>query len=200
MTDTTTVPPAELRPGDVLCGDDGKPFAFITVLEQRDDLAPGLIQADTIDWNGWGPFPCVSFPADGPDVVIFAARITPDLAGTWLDGRRGWHNAYRVVDRAEEYGFVVPDEYADALRRYREEDYDGLTDDERYDVNGAIVDQGGLSDKATEYLDLRAPAGYEFHWDAGELSLVESWMRCASDGGGCTEEQRCPEHCDCGEC
>lgn len=190
MTDTITVPPTELRVGDVLCGDDGKPFAIITVLERCDNIEPGLIQADVIDWNGWGPFPCVDFPADAPDPVIFAARITPDLAGCWLDGHFAADNPARVIDRAEEYGFVVPAEDADARHVYASGVH-GISDDD-YET---VVGQGGLSDKATEYLDLRAPAGYEFYWDAGELSLVESWQLCASEyGGGCTETTRCPDH------
>jgi hypothetical protein len=123
-------------------------------------------------------------------------KITSDMAGTWLDGCHGWTNAYRVVDRAEEFGFVVPAEYADALRRYREEDYDGLTDDQRYAVNGAIVDQGGLSDMATDYLEERAPYGYTFFWDAGELSLSLAWTVCAAEGNGCTEDTRCADHED----
>lgn len=99
-------------------------------------------------------------------------KITPDMAGTWLDGTMGWHNAYRVIDRAQSYGFQIPPGYGEALRRYREDDYDGLTDDERSDTSGAIIDQGGLSDQATDFLEEHAPEGYTFVWDAGELSLM----------------------------
>lgn len=123
-------------------------------------------------------------------------RITPADAGTWLDGRHGWHNAYRVVDRAEEYGFIVPEEYADALRRYREEDYAGLTDDEAYSVNESVAGHGELAETATDYLQERAPEGYVFEWDAGELRLMSEREACEA----CTEDNACPEHCDCGEC
>lgn len=111
-------------------------------------------------------------------------EITPDDAGTWLDGCHGWHNAYRVVDRATDYGFVIPPEYVDALADYR--------------VNGpgasegnweAMIGQGELSDMATDYLQERAPAGYAFVWDCGEFSLIRE---CQNGDGPC------PNACDCG--
>lgn len=95
------------------------------------------------------------------------AKITPADAGTWLDGHMGWHNAYRVIDRATEYGFVVPPEYADALDDYRENGT-SATDDNWEAVNG----HGELSDMATDYLQERAPEGYVFEWDCGEFSLI----------------------------
>jgi hypothetical protein len=93
--------------------------------------------------------------------------ITADMAGCWLDGAHGWHNAYRVVDRAEGYGFTVPREYEDSLSLYRQ---DGPA--AREEVQEAMNGHGGLSDQATEYLNERAPEGYVFVWDAGELSLM----------------------------
>lgn len=113
-------------------------------------------------------------------------KITAADAGCWLDGSQGWHNAYRVVDRAEGYGFTVPPEYATALYRYRTNGH-GAHEDDWEAVNG----QGELSDMATDYLQERAPEGFEFHWDAGELSLVESWQVCEN---GCTEDERCTDH------
>lgn len=92
-------------------------------------------------------------------------RITPADAGCWLMGSVGWHNGYRVIDRACEYGFVVPAEYVSALDAYRND-----TDNE--DAHEAIMGQGGLSDMATDYLQSLAPAGYVFEWDMGELSLM----------------------------
>ncbi len=99
-------------------------------------------------------------------------EITADMAGTWLDGHMGWHNAYRVIDVAETYGFIVPEEYRDALTAYRHSanGVENLTDDQWGAVNG----QGELSDKATDYLNERAPEGFEFVWDAGEFSLMSS--------------------------
>jgi hypothetical protein len=94
-------------------------------------------------------------------------EITPEMAGTWLSGWWGWRNAYRVIDRAVEYGFTVPDEYAAALAEYR--DMGHATSEDNWE---AINGQGELSDQATEYLQSLASEGYVFVWDAGELSLM----------------------------
>lgn len=92
--------------------------------------------------------------------------ITPDMAGCWLEGSQGWTNTYRVVDRAQEYGFEITEEEREALDSYSQDpDADELAWE-------TVEGQGGLSDQATEYLQLLAPAGYVFVWDAGELSLV----------------------------
>lgn len=189
--ETIKVAPSELRTGDVLCGDNGEPFAFVRDPVTQPD---GTVMVDALDFPDGNPFTEVEF-LSGTDATIFRARIEPEPA-TWLEGAQGWTNAYRVIDRAELYGFVVPDEYADALRRYRESDYDGLLIDQQGDVAEAITGRGELSDQATEFLDLRAPAGFEFHWDAGELSLALSWEICAAEGNGCTEDERCEEHCE----
>lgn len=91
--------------------------------------------------------------------------ILPESAGRWLDGHQGWRNNYRVVDVATEYGFVIPEEYRDALDRYR-------NGSESEGIHEAICGQGELSDMATDYLNENAPDGYVFVWDMGELSLM----------------------------
>lgn len=102
---------------------------------------------------------------------VFGLRIVPtitaDMAGCWLDGHQGWHNNYRVVDRATEYGFVVPDDYRSALTDFRENGHDCAMNS--WD---AITGQGELSDMATDYLNNNAPDGFVFVWDMGELSLM----------------------------
>lgn len=116
-------------------------------------------------------------------------QITPDMAGTWLDGSQGWHNTYRAVERAREwgwkpsYGFASPKGLAHyrrtitrACKFYAAGDtgaifrtkHEEMTYD---DVAEWFIGQGGLCDQATEYLDSIAPEGYVFDWDAGELSL-----------------------------
>lgn len=95
-------------------------------------------------------------------------EITPDMAGTWLDGCHGWHNNYRVVDCAVEYGFIVPEDYREALETFRHSGGHIMSDD----VAEAIYGQGELSDMATDYLNEHAPEGYVFVWDAGEFSLM----------------------------
>lgn len=187
--ETIKVAPSELRTGDVLCGDDGKPFAFVRNPVTQPD---GTVMVDALDFPYGNPFTEVEF-LSGTDATILKARITDANAGTWLSGPMGWHNGYRVILRAMSYGFVLPTEY--------DTDWDAFTDtlahddgpdrDMWDDIHG---DDGAIVDKATEFLDLRAPAGFEFHWDAGELSLAESWAICAMDGNGCTEDERCEDH------
>jgi len=86
--------------------------------------------------------------------------------GTWLAGHMGWHNTYRVVERAAEYGMELSDDDRKAIDQYRESN--GLDMDAWETVGG----QGGLSDQATEYLNQHAPDGHRFVWDAGELMLL----------------------------
>jgi hypothetical protein len=93
------------------------------------------------------------------------------MVGTWLEGSFGWHNSYRVVDRAIEFGFEVPADYADDLRRYRDQDYADLSEDDKVTAEEAIVGQGELADKATDFLNEKAPEDYGFEWDMGELSF-----------------------------
>lgn len=113
-------------------------------------------------------------------MTVVLRKITEADAGCWLDGHMGWHNAYRVVERAEAYGFTVPAEYREALDAYRAsgDGNDSLTDDQWEAING----QGELSDMATDYLQARAPRGYEFIWDCGELSLTETCCPHCPDG------------------
>lgn len=102
-------------------------------------------------------------------------KITADMAGCWLEGSQGWHNNYRVIDRAIEWGWK-PDDLADveAISQAYADQVETITlaDGSSCDVAGAVIDQGGLSDEATDYLQSIAPDGYVFWWDAGELSLV----------------------------
>ena len=107
------------------------------------------------------------------------AKIKAEDAGTWLDGRFGWTNGYRCVERAVSWGWKIPEEYAEAWAAFEANHGDH---DLWCDANG---DDGGFVDAATDYLQGVAPDGYVFRWDAGELSLTPAWVDCASDGGGC---------------
>jgi len=106
-------------------------------------------------------------------------EITEADAGCWLDGSQGWHNAYRIVDRAEAYGFEVSADDRKVLDLYASDDQSAtvkLSTGKVVDYELAtecVVGQRELADKAFEYLDERAPEGYAFVRDAGELSLVE---------------------------
>jgi len=94
--------------------------------------------------------------------------ITPEEVGTWLDGAQGWYNTYRVIDLAMEYGFSLTLAETEAVAIYAK-------GDPLSDPNGEAADivsgQGGLSDRATDFLQSLCPAGLIFEWDAGELSL-----------------------------
>lgn len=99
------------------------------------------------------------------------AEITADQAGCWLDGHMGWHNTYRVIDLAFDYGWT-PEDKPDIERIV--EIFKGnpsveCSDEEMDNAHDAIHD---ISQEATDYLDSLAPRGYYFQWDMGELCLV----------------------------
>lgn len=98
-------------------------------------------------------------------------KITAADAGTWLVGSMGWHNGYRVVQRAAAFGWTIPEEYAAGWVTFLDSwaSDDGPDSDLWDDLHG---DDGDFVDRATDYLESRAPQGYTFVWDAGELSLV----------------------------
>lgn len=99
--------------------------------------------------------------------LVKGRRFLPGDAGCYLDGHMGWHNTYRVVDLATESGWTVPTDYVTALADYRENGY--MAEGDSID---AMMDQGGLVEQATDYLNSLAPDGYVFLWDMGEFALV----------------------------
>lgn len=111
--------------------------------------------------------------------------------GTWLDGVNGWTNTYRVIEIAESHGFKIDDRDRAAIEWYKETS-GGCGDgtDAEEDMAEAIVGQGGLSDKATEYMQELLPEGWVLRWETSELSLMPAWMDCAADGNGCNVDYR----------
>jgi hypothetical protein len=113
--------------------------------------------------------------ADSPDGYReenrMVSKITPADAGCWLDGWQGWHNTYRVCDRALDYGWLAgkPAERADI--EALEAEYQAMHADGFFVLDVAEAMDTASSD-ATEYLNGIAPDGYTFVWDAGELSLM----------------------------
>lgn len=86
--------------------------------------------------------------------------------GCYLDGHFGWHNTYRVVQLAQSFGFVVDDaDDVHALEAYE----DGSADDAQWE---AVAGQGGLADKATDFLNGLTEEGLAWIWDCGELCLL----------------------------
>jgi hypothetical protein len=104
-------------------------------------------------------------------MTVTLEKVEIWMSGVWLDGRFGWHNSYRVVLKAEEFGFVVPEEYRDVMDNYRTNG-DSMYFTETDEQWEAIHGQGELSDMATDFLQERAPEGYQFVWDMGEFQLM----------------------------
>jgi len=98
-------------------------------------------------------------------------KIFPDDAGCWLDGHMGWHNTYRVVECAMNFGMELDIGEQYIMKCYHDSDFfEPFTDLGENDLWEAAIE---LSDKATDYLQSLAPEGYVFEWDMGELSLIQ---------------------------
>lgn len=128
--------------------------------------------------------------------------------GCWLEGHHGWTNSYRVVDLAVSHGMTLSEEDAEIVKWYRESgDSDALDTDDELDAIEAMSGQGGISDRASDYLSDQLPEGWVVRWDAGEMTVLRDWEDCAADGDGCTVDvdrrgntvlaQRCPQHNPC---
>lgn len=91
-------------------------------------------------------------------------RIDPIMAGCLLDGVHGWHNEYRVVDLAREYGFTLMDSDYKPFMNYRSMGESGLSQ-----TDMGIVE--ALVDDATRYLNDLAPEGYVVSWVDGDLVM-----------------------------
>lgn len=128
--------------------------------------------------------------------------------GCWLDGCHGWTNSYRVVDLAVAHGMELDAEDAAVVNWYRNSgESDTDASDETLDKLEAMNGQGGISDKATEYLSEQLPDGWVIRWDAGEMSVLEDWQDCSADGNGCEVDvdtagnivlvKRCRDHNPC---
>lgn len=100
-------------------------------------------------------------------------RIPHTQAGTWLDGAHGWTNSYRVVDRAVEWGWDLGKSHGHDVKE-AERIVAAYRDSVNTDDEGEMMIE--ISNDATDYLSSIAPWGYDFAWDAGELSLTETEM------------------------
>lgn len=95
-------------------------------------------------------------------------RITPDMAGCWLDGSQGWHNTHRIINLAVGWGWTGPSEegwegWEQVVERYAEDNH---SDDDCEAMTG----QGRLADQAFDYLDSLTESCH-FERDMGELTL-----------------------------
>lgn len=91
-------------------------------------------------------------------------------AGLWLSRENGWHNAYLVVDLAEDWGMAVSEEDAAILRAYRFDQ--AVNDGDCEEIQEAVNGDEGLTARATAYLQSKTPKGARFVWVDNEL-----WLR-----------------------
>lgn len=98
--------------------------------------------------------------------------ITKNDAGCWLDGHMGWHNHRRVVMIAHGLGMPLDADELKLINDYQQDEENSVSTGDALDRGEAVIGQGGLVDKATEYLESQAPEGYHFEWDMGELSML----------------------------
>lgn len=116
-------------------------------------------------------------------------------SGTWLDGHHGWNNTWRVVEEiAVRHGFKLDDDDRAALEWYKQTSGgSGSLSDDELTMAEAVEGQGGLCDRATDYLEGLLPDGWTLLWDTGELSLVREYEACSFHGGGCEVDYDYPE-------
>lgn len=106
--------------------------------------------------------------------------------GCWLDGAAGWTNSYRIVDTAVHHGMELDAGDAAVVEWYREGgDSDTDASDETLNRLEAMTGQGGITDKAIEYIGEQLPDGWVLHVDMGEYIVMRDWAECSGEGGGC---------------
>lgn len=111
-------------------------------------------------------------------------KITPDMAGCWLDGSFGWINTYRLIAVAEVYGFELDEIYERPLvDKYGDVGLPAPSFDE-----AEMID--AMAEDALSYLNEQAPAGYTFEYIGNELALLAV----------CQSESFEPKHETCAHC
>jgi len=70
-----------------------------------------------------------------------------------------------------------------------------------------MTGQGGITDKAIEYLGEQLPDGWVLNVDMGEYIVMRDWMECSAEGNGCEVDtdaagnivlvRRCADHNPC---
>lgn len=94
----------------------------------------------------------------------FDAAVGP--TGCFIDGHHGWNVHWMAVDLAVENGMQLGPVDAHMLWRYKNDN-----DDPTGEVADYMLNQGGLTDGATEYLDSVTVNGC-WEWIEGELFLT----------------------------
>jgi hypothetical protein len=146
-------------PGDRVVGLVGNPAANNPVDHGRVHADGARLVGVSVSWDdGHGSV----VPADS-----LRREISPDMAGTWLDGQYGWRNTSRVIDRAIEHGMILDAEGIALVDWYREHGGD-------YEPDAIVASEAvnEISIDATDYLRALMPTGYDLQWEAGELQMV----------------------------
>jgi hypothetical protein len=129
-------------------------------------------------------------------------KITPADAGCWIDEINGWHAHYQAAELALSLGWLTSKDPAVPLSRYaatprrkraetrarraeirailaaykRGQDTARCRQVDTDDVPCQVIDQGGICDEATDYLNTLAPSGFSFGWHEGSLMLMsDEW-------------------------
>ena len=106
-------------------------------------------------------------------------KITPEQAGIWVtSGIKGTSSA---VAHAEKYGFQLLAGDRLALERFENLTLHGVRDDELGELDELVGLIDYITGRATDHLQLHAPAGYAFTWEHGALLLQINCHVRASD-------------------
>lgn len=95
--------------------------------------------------------------------------------GCWIDDRWGQYGITRLIQIAQDYGFVLDDCEQAAVYAYRKDQttfkHCGL---ESY-VDDWLLNQGGIADTAEEWMNENvAKDGFSFGWSNGEFFYMNT--------------------------
>jgi hypothetical protein len=114
-----------------------------------------------------------------PKALPVIERATPDMAGCWIDGARGWRAVPYAVRIAHRYGWPLSAHDGSILDRYESGDQQETGPYDHESVSEMCND-------ATEWLSQNvAPLGYRFEWHDGDLMLWSEAASCAVSGDTC---------------
>lgn len=117
------------------------------------------------------------------------ARITPTEAGCWIDEINGRESPAIVAEIAMGLGWLKGRDRRDTMsqrgevraiiRAYRSGSETAWFRRVKIDdVPGQMINQAGIADEATDYLNTLAPEGYAFGWHDGSLFLMsDKWWQ-----------------------
>jgi hypothetical protein len=115
-------------------------------------------------------------------------KATADQAGCWIEDSWGHYDGIRAVMIAWDRGMPHDQDDEKIVNAYRAGVFEVLADGTEVkgqeDAGGYLNEQGGMVDKAVEWLTENvAPAGFHFEWDDG-LQMLEcshTWVAGVMD-------------------